>query len=314
MYPGDKITNVASCLQLAILLEISAHKPGNVSVVTDFENTRFEHFLASVVAARPSFETAARRGVMISRRKISVSEAAVGKIIRKCVSDIDSWQSGGNTLLGTVILLSPIAVAAGMAAREDGLDIFDLRRNLKLVVGSTTPEDAVNVYKAMAVAKPSGLGESPSLDVNDPESIRKIRENEVSLFDVFKIAQEYDMICSEWVNNFPITFTRAYPSLSGHVKSEWNLNDAIIETFLEVLSEYPDTFIARKAGIKKAREVSVESKKILKLGGTRTRDGRNKLRIFDLKLRRSGNLLNPGTTADILSAALALLILEGYRP
>jgi len=314
MHPRDKIIDVTNCFQLAILLEASAHKPGNVSVVTNFENTRYEHFLASAVAARESFEEAVRRGLAISRRKISASEAGVGKIIRKCVSDINVWQSGGNTLLGAVILLSPMAVAAGMTEYADDFDISELRRNLKLVVESTTPEDAVNVYRAMAVAKPSGLGSAPSLDVNDPASIRQIRKDKVSLFEVFKIAEKYDTICFEWVNNFPITFTRAYPGLSALVKSGWNLNDAIIETFLEVLSEYPDTFITRKAGLEKAREVSAESEKILKLGGIRASEGKKQLKVFDLKLRRSSNLLNPGTTADILSAALALLILRGYRP
>jgi triphosphoribosyl-dephospho-CoA synthase len=185
---------------------------------------------------------------------------------------------------------------------------------MTLVVKSTTPEDAVDLYKAIAVAKPSGLSRSPRLDVNDPASIGKIRREKVSLFEVFRIAEKWDRICSEWVNNFPIIFTHAYPSLFDHIQKGWNLNDAIIQTFLEVLSEYPDTFIARKAGIKKAEEVSAESRKILKSGGTATREGKKQLEAFDSKLRMSSNLLNPGTTADIISAALGLVVLGGYRP
>ncbi len=305
---------VSQCLELAILLESSAHKPGNVSVVTDFENTRHEHYLASAVAARHAFEHAARRGILISKKKIQVSEANVGRTIRKCVSDISAWQTGGNTLLGTVILLSPIGVAAGMTNSDECIDIAELRRNLRFIVESTSPEDAVNVYRAMAVAKPSGLGKAPRFDVDDPGSIRRIRAEKVSLFEVFKIAEKYDTICSEWVNNFPITFTRAYPRLSAHIAKDCNINDAIIDTFLEVLSDYPDTFIARKAGIEKAREVSAQSREIVKLGGTRTPKGKKLLEAFDSRLRRSSNLLNPGTTADIISAALALLVLGGYRP
>jgi triphosphoribosyl-dephospho-CoA synthetase len=31
-------------------------------------------------------------------------------------------------------------------------------------------------------------------------------------------------------------------------------------------------------------------------------------------LRKESNVLNPGTTADIIAAALALAVLGGYRP
>ena len=46
MNDREKAKQIQRCLELAILLEASAHKPGNVSVVTDFENTRYEHFLS----------------------------------------------------------------------------------------------------------------------------------------------------------------------------------------------------------------------------------------------------------------------------
>jgi triphosphoribosyl-dephospho-CoA synthetase len=42
--------------------------------------------------------------------------------------------------------------------------------------------------------------------------------------------------------------------------------------------------------------------------------GKERLREFDLTLRKASNFLNPGTTADIIAAALALSVLSGYRP
>jgi triphosphoribosyl-dephospho-CoA synthetase len=87
-----------------------------------------------------------------------------------------------------------------------------------------------------------------------------------------------------------------------------------MHTFLKVLSEHPDTFIARKVGFEKAREISLNAKKVLELGGVETSKGRKGILEFDKKLRESGNLLNPGTTADLTAAALALCILSGYRP
>jgi triphosphoribosyl-dephospho-CoA synthase len=311
----EKAKHISKCLELSILLEISAAKPGNVNLTRGFEGTRVEHFLASAVAAASSFEEAARRGIAVHDKKLSVSDVGMGQIIKECAADINAWQKGGNTLLGTVMLFVPIAVAAGMTPTEEnfGFEFPRLRENLKLAVESTTAEDAVHLYEAIDVAKPSGLGGAPDLDVNDPASKTRILKENVSLYEVFKIAAGYDDICSEWVNNYPITFDLAYPYLLKQLK-RGDLNTAIVHTFLKVLSEHPDTFIARKVGAEKAREISLDAKKILELGGVETSEGRKSILELDRKLRVSGNLLNPGTTADITAAALALCTLSGYRP
>jgi len=311
----EKAKHISKCLELSILLEISAAKPGNVNLTRGFEGTRVEHFLASAVAAASSFEEAARRGIAVHDKKLSVSDVGMGQIIKECAADINAWQKGGNTLLGTVMLFVPIAVAAGMTPTEEnfGFEFPRLRENLKLAVESTTAEDAVHLYEAIDVAKPSGLGGAPDLDVNDPASKTRILKENVSLYEVFKIAAGYDDICSEWVNNYPITFDLAYPYLLKQLK-RGDLNTAIVHTFLKVLSEHPDTFIARKVGAEKAREISLDAKKILELGGVETSEGRKSILELDRKLRVSGNLLNPGTTADITAAALALCTLGGYRP
>lgn len=309
-----KAKHVSQCLSLAILLEAGAHKPGNVNIVTSFEKTRFEHFLASAVAAAPSFEFAAIKGDAVAKGKSTLAEIGLGKIIKDCVASIDAWQRGGNTLLGTIILLSPIAVAAGMAPVETYFDHHRLRKALKNIVESTNPADAVDLYKAIQIANPSGLGGVPELDVNDPQSQDRIVKEKISLFQVFKIAEKHDTICSEWVNNYPVTFEIAYPSLAEKLENGTEMNEAIIHTFLEVLANVPDTFIARKVGLESSRKVSANAQKILDLGGMKTTRGTICLRKFDKQLRRSNNLLNPGTTADIMGAALSLCILGGFRP
>ncbi|MGD0027698.1 MAG: triphosphoribosyl-dephospho-CoA synthase [Candidatus Bathyarchaeia archaeon] len=310
----EQASRISKCLELAILLEVSVHKPGNVSVVTNFENTRYEHFLASAVATGSSFEGAAKQGINVREGRISAADVGVGQIIRNCMAEIDSWQRGGNTLLGAVILLGPIAVAGGMIRSVGNFKAEKLRKNVKKIVESTTPEDAVNVYEAMKIAKPSGLGRAPRLDVNDPTSARKILDEQVTLFQVFQIAEKYDTICSEWVHNYPITFDLAYPFFTKQITEGADLSQAILHTFLEVLAKIPDTFIARKTSIEVAKEVSAEAAQILSLGGLETREGRQRLADFDAKLRRSSNLLNPGTTADIVAAALAVSTLGGFRP
>jgi triphosphoribosyl-dephospho-CoA synthase len=92
------------------------------------------------------------------------------------------------------------------------------------------------------------------------------------------------------------------------------LNTAVVHTFLKILSQRHDTFIARKVGKEKAEDVSSDAKAVLELGGLETEEGKKSITAFDEKLRLSQNKCNPGTTADLTAAALALCTLSGYRP
>jgi triphosphoribosyl-dephospho-CoA synthase len=311
----EKAQHISKCLQLAIMLEVSSQKPGNVSFTSSFEKTRVEHFLASAVAAGPTFQEAAYLGTSVAEKKLNIGKVGLGELIKDCALDVNSWQKGGNTILGTVMLFVPIAVAAGITPmKEDySLDFSVLRKEIDLVVKSTSAWDSVHLYQAVGIASPSGLNDAPELDVTDPASKERLLKENVSLFKVFKIASAYDDICYEWVNNFPITFDTAYPYLITQLKSK-PLNTAVVHTFLKILSERPDTFIARKVNKEKAQEVSNDAKAILDLGGLDTARGKKSLAEFDKKLRLKGNSCNPGTTADLTAAALALCTLSGYRP
>ena len=311
----EKAQHISKCLELAIMLEVSAEKPGNVSLTSSFEGTRVEHFLSSAVAAGPTFREAAYRGISVAENRLEIGKVGLGQLIKTCVADISAWQRGGNTILGTVMLFVPIAVAAGMVPFEENyvLDFAHLRKNIDLAVKSTTALDSVHLYEAVDIASPSGLNDAPDFDVTDPASKERLIKENAGLFEVFKIASSYDDICFEWVNNYPITFDLAYPYLMEQLESK-TLNNAVVHTFLKILSERPDTFIARKVGKERALEVSLDAKAVLELGGLETAEGKRSLVEFDKKLRSSGNKCNPGTTADLTAAALAFCTLSGYRP
>jgi triphosphoribosyl-dephospho-CoA synthase len=311
----EKAQHISKCLQLAIMLEVSAKKPGNVSFTSSFKKTRVEHFLASSVAAGPTFQEAAYLGTSVAEKRLEVGNVGLGALIRDCTADVNAWQKGGNTILGTVMLFVPIAVAASITSMKQDyvLDFSKLRKNIDLVVKSTTPWDSVHLYEAIGIANPSGLGGAPDLDVTSPASKERLLKENVGLFEVFKIASSYDDICFEWVHNYPVTFDLAYPYLMKQLESK-SLNTAVVHTFLKILSERPDTFIARKVGKEKALDVSSDAKIVLELGGLETAKGKKSLLELDKKLRSKGNSCNPGTTADLTAAALALCILSGYRP
>jgi len=312
----DLPDHVSKCLQLAILLEVSAYpKPGNVHRTADFPKTRYEHFLASAVALAPHFRHAAKQGIEVFNKEVTLSQVGIGKTIKNAVEDAIAWQYGGNTLLGSIILLIPMSAAAGLTlAGNSPLSINKFRKNLASVVEATTAEDAVNVYDAITLAQPGGLGKAPQLDVTDIKSKQKIMKEGISLFEVFKISASWDSISTEWISNYHITFDIGYPFFVRQLEATKDVNVATVHTYLKVLSEVPDTLIIRKAGAKKAKQISVQAKRILEAGGLTTQKGRRSVSTLDQELHDPDHELNPGTTADITSAILAIAILNGYRP
>jgi triphosphoribosyl-dephospho-CoA synthase len=310
------IDYISKSLQLAILLEVSAYpKPGNVHRTADFAETRYEHFLASAVALFPHFRHAAHAGIQVFQKKTALNQIGVGRVIKDAVKDVEGWQRDKNTLMGSILLLCPMAAAAGLTmAGRAPFQIDSYRNNLKSVVEFTTPEDAVYVYDAIEIAQPGGLGKTPKLDVTDAKSKQKILAQGTSLYEIFRISAPWDSISAEWVNNFHITFNIGYPYFKRVINETGDINTASVHTFLKILSEVPDTLIARKAGKKEAEWASSEASKTLNAGGLTSREGRSCLFTLDRKMHDADHKLNPGTTADITSAVLAVAVLEGYRP
>jgi triphosphoribosyl-dephospho-CoA synthase len=314
MSNNQKAQTISRCLQLAAILEVGIQKPGNVGFASSFKGTRVEHFLASAIAVGPTFQEAAYRGILVAEGKLEVGKVGIGELIKAASFDVATWQHGGNTILGTIMLLVPLAVAAGMTPKKGvELDFLTLRKNIDVVVKSTNAMDSVNLYEAVNLANPSGLGAAPDYDLSNPKSKERLLTENVGLFEVFRLAQGYDDICYEWVNNYPITFDLAYPYLRQQLIQK-SLNTSVVYTFLKILSTRPDTFITRKSGKAEALKITRIAKEVLHLGGLETAEGRKRLEVFDKKLRASENICNPGTTADLTAAALALATLNGYRP
>jgi len=306
---------IAAALELALLLEVSAYpKPGNVHRTRDFENTRFEHFLASAAALVPHFRLAALRGSKIADGSIHSGELMIGERIRRAVESCSEWQRGGNTSLGAILLLIPISYAAGMVPSRKALKPQEIRKNLRIVARGTNKVDAVNAYRAISHASPAGMGKVPELDINDKDSLTRIRKQNISLFDIFRISSGYDTISSEWVRGFPVTFEIGLPFLVRELYATGDINTAVVDTYLTILSQVPDTLVARKLGIGRAREVSLMAKRVLKVGGMKTSRGRKEAGRMDKSLQRIDHRCNPGTTADLTASTLSILLLSGYRP
>jgi|TARA_B100001971_G_scaffold214180_1_gene250305 triphosphoribosyl-dephospho-CoA synthase len=307
---------VSRCASLATLMEVSAYpKPGNVHRTRDFPETRFEHFLAGGVALGPEMRELALRGQNAISGTLDWEHINLGRSVLNAVDESLKWQGGGNVNLGVLLLFSPIAAAAGATLYESlSIDAMDLRKNLEKVVKAASPVDTVAIYKAIQLAMRSeNLGDVVELDVTDRHSLIRIDDEGLSPLDIFEKCAKRDSICSEWITVFQITFGVGLPKLKTALNRA-SLNDAIIDTFMHILSKYPDSLIIRKSGITKAVDVSKQATKILKAGEVNIVKGKKLLWDFDNELHESEGGLNPGTTADLTAASLFVLLLEGWRP
>lgn len=300
---------VATSMQLAMLLELSAYpKPGNVHRTRNHVDMRYEHFLGTISALYSTLFKAAEYGWR------GRYEGKIGKVIFKGVERMLNWQSDGNTSLGTIILLTPLAVAAGRVVKERSFKGFEkqLRGEVFNVCEGANFQDSIWLFKAIKLVRPGGLGKVQELDVYDPSALRRIREKRIPLNEIFRLSAKYDSIASEWVTGFKVTFEVGYPFYTEALQRHKDLNVAAVNTFLKILSEKPDTLIARKAGFNLAVEVARNARKILEEGGASTSKGMGLLWSLDEKLR--SRELNPGTTADLTCSSIAVATLSGVRP
>jgi triphosphoribosyl-dephospho-CoA synthase len=273
------VRGVAAAAQLACVLEVSAEKPGNITPSHDFHDTTYEDMLRGAIAIGPELARAGERG--LGETVLAAVEASRGAR-KPSLGTVEASRGAPNTNLGIVLLLAPLAKAAlegvPVAATLRGLDVADARA----------------VYAAIRLAGAGGLEEPVEHDVRS--------EPAVGLREAMATAAGRDSIASEYATGFAITFGVGVPALAAAL-ARLPVRDAIVELHLRLLDHVPDTLIARKRGAEAAARVSAGAREVLA--------GRLALRDFDASLRGPGNALNPGTTADLVTATLFAALLEG---
>jgi triphosphoribosyl-dephospho-CoA synthase len=282
--PGEGSIDVAAAVQLACLLEASAPKPGNVSPGRHFADVRYEDFLASAAAVGAPF--------------VGVADRPLGRTIRLVVEATSRW-TRSNTNLGIVLLLTPLARAASIGDPGNR----GLQTLVKRVLDATTVEDASDVYAAIRLAAPGGLGSAPSQDV--------AAEPSQSLLDVMCLAAARDGVAREYATGFATTFEQGAPTLSAARRDGLSWDDAVVETFLTLLAAHHDTHIVRRSGGDAAARVSTLARDALRAGGVRSAQGREAIDNMDASLRDARHSANPGTTADLTAAAIFVVLMQG---
>jgi len=269
-----------SAIHTACLLEVTARKPGNVHPLASFHDSDWQMFADSAEAIAPVLAETHRSGVGAAvLAAVQATQVRVGR----------------NTNLGMILLLAPLAAAAKRCG--------DFRQSVEDVLSSLTPTDAELVYEAIRLSKPGGLGTAAKEDVAHAPT--------VGLVEAMRLAADRDDVAKQYVSGFEDVFELA-DMLDAYELA--TLERQIIEAHVKRLAEASDTLIARKCGAEVASEASAKAKDAVRMGLLETGEGRKSLEELDAWLRADGNRRNPGTTADLIAAALFVALLRGQIP
>jgi triphosphoribosyl-dephospho-CoA synthase len=263
--------SVARCAQLAALLEASVEKPGNVTPSKRFEDLEFKDFVGSAMNLYQSVKAAAE----------AYMRAHIGKLIYDAVS-----LNSRNANFGIVIMFIPLSAARGS------------RKDLHHILKNAKPDDTKWIVKAIQRARLGGMQlkdeRIAKYDVLSKGIFKTIRDERITPLKLMEMSQPYDSLAREWLTDYELSYRYA--------KKVEARADSIQRTFLEIISNVPDTLIARKRGFKEAEGVSRMARDVL--------DGKLGIGEFDSYLRADGNSLNPGTTADLVATALFIRLLQ----
>jgi len=269
--------------------------------------------------------------MMVGEGSLRPVDVRLGQLIEEAVKNDGRWQTSGPTHTGYVMLCVPLSASAGiLLGRGQELEVGSLRNALSGLLAASTVEDAIGLYRALRLSLSTKLGrlrpEAGLPDVFDDEAERELAERGLTLRKVLEISSGWDLVARELCSCLELCSRVGLPALGRALEEHGSFNVAVVNTYLALLAEAPDTHVARAWGLRRtelmpdavweglemAEEVSRRAREVLELGGAATPEGRRALEEMDGWLRGLG--LNPGSCADLTACTLMLALLTGLRP
>ncbi len=264
---------------LACWIEATAPKAGNVHPSASFHNMTYRDFYESALAIGKVFDCAEFRtiGQLILESRLATMK----------VTEV-------NTNLGTTLLFGPIARAMVRSRSVSELDTENLRAALR----ELQPMDAEQIYQAIRLANPGGLGQVPKLDIRD--------DAPADVMEAMSHAASRDWIAAEYVEVFPKTL-----ALAEHFENDRSLGASWFQTVCRrqcwALAHWGDSLIIRRNGRELDRQVRTLAMEAWSALPDEVRF-EAAYRKLDAFLREDGHQRNPGTTADLLAGGLFIAL------
>lgn len=271
---------ISQAATLACLWEATAPKPGNVHRGADFEDVTYLDFVQSAIVIGP---------IIAQTRELGVGRTVL-EAVRATRAAVQT-----NTNLGTVLLLAPLAAVPAGTALADGIGA---------VLSRLTADDTRYVYEAIRTSAAGGLGRTETADVFEEPP-------DIPLVEAMRLADHRDLVARQYTHQFADVLDRLAIWIEDGIADGWPLTAAIVHAQLQQLAVEVDSLILRKCGQQFAESVRARAAATIAAGVPGEDNYERAVADFDFWLRADGHRRNPGTTADLIAAALFVLLREG---
>lgn len=268
---------------MACLLEASAPKPGNVHPAASFPDLSYDDLVAAALAIGPILEDA--------------STAPLGNVILEAVRQ-SRRVARSNANLGMILALAPLAAVPPDAwpPTVDGNSLTPLSTAVAAVLDRLDAADTVAIWRAIGEARPGGMGTVPHHDLAGPPP--------ADILAAMRLAAGRDSIAALWAGGYGNVLGGLVVDLENALRRSTDWRDAVVNAFLRQLARSPDTLIMRRHGVAVAGEVSDRAAAVV---ATSPANRSRAVADFDRSLREPA-CINPGTTADLVAAALYIFL------
>ncbi len=286
---------IGNFARTACILEVTTEKPGNVTPTHDFTDTKFENFVFGSMLIGDAVEKAFINGYQENFR--------IGKQIYDFVRQ-SKTNNKTNTHFGIALLFIPLATALGtMIKNKKKFKNFDeLKDAIDYVMKKTESNDSIYIHKAIKTANVRVSENADKFDVLSRNFADIVRKENVKFYDLLKISADKDLIAKELTTKMDISFRYLVFLKNFSIFSREISRGEILLLYLNLLSKYPDTLIAKKYGINMARDVSKMAKEVID----------KNLAIEKFSDYMYKNNINPGSTADITANVVFLYLLKKF--
>ena len=259
-------------------LEVTAPKPGNVHRGADFEDVTLGDFLSSGIALSSAIDAQPTTG-------------GTGSMILSAV-ERTNLVCKTNTNLGIVLLVCPLAK---LVQRGEPITPQFIAAEIETLTGA----ESRAVYQAIAKAKAGGLATADKHDVNDADGAPD------KLIDAMEQARERDMVAKQFCSGYTDVIEFVLPAIEEGLLRFGEISHGIVWAHVKTMAQFPDSLISRKLGDAVAKKSAAMAAQCLEqLTNADDDDFWRSVGDLDFWLRSDGHRRNPGTTADLITAAL----------
>ena len=271
------MVNLAAQVYDCFICDINALKPGNVGRHGAGHGMECADFIRRAQVVTPIL---CNHRLRLGKRILDGVEATLAAV--HC-----------NTNLGMLLLIAPVVrVFEQLVSPEDFKDV------IKPTLVSLGPQEAQDIFAAIRLANPGGLGKVDKYDVNSPL--------EIDIFSAMDAAKDRDLIALQYANGYREVVNLGIKCLQNY-HNRWNSVEwAVVACYLMYMASFPDSHIRRKHGMEIAEQVRKKTVSVRErfTDCDNPGDAKDVLMIFDRELKESE--INPGTCADLTIASLLL--------